>query len=154
MACPPRSKCASNESRPRPSCCAWLGRPLLNRRKKRRIPSQPHERRPLLQPARWDSESRPCFMRATSSKRFFVPEVVQTSALDCGPAALKALLAGFRIPVNYARLREACQTDVDGTSIDTLEELAKQLGLHAEQTMLPPEHLFLQALPALVIIRM
>jgi ABC-type bacteriocin/lantibiotic exporter with double-glycine peptidase domain len=75
--------------------------------------------------------------------RLIVPEVVQTSNMDCGPAALKSLLDGFGIPVNYGRLREACQTDVDGTSIDTIEEVANQLGLQAEQIMLPPDHVLL-----------
>jgi ABC-type bacteriocin/lantibiotic exporter with double-glycine peptidase domain len=56
--------------------------------------------------------------------RLIVPEVVQTSAMDCGPAALTCLLEGFGISVSYGRLREACQTDVDGTSIDTIEEVA------------------------------
>jgi Peptidase C39 family len=86
-----------------------------------------------------------------------VPEVVQTSAMDCGPAALKSLLEGFGIPVSYGRLREACQTDVDGTSIDTLEEAAVQLGLEAEQVMLPVDHVLLpeaQALPAIAIVRL
>jgi ATP-binding cassette subfamily B protein len=89
-------------------------------------------------------------------RRFLIPEVVQSSMMDCGPAALKALLAGFNIQVHYDRLREACQTDVDGTSIDTLEDLAVQLGLDAVQVMLPADHLFLvsaEALPALVVVR-
>jgi ATP-binding cassette subfamily B protein len=89
------------------------------------------------------------------SKKFFAPEVIQTSEMDCGPAALKAILDGFGIPVNYGRLREACQTDVDGTSIDTLEDLAVQLGLEAEQVMLPVDYLLLpeaQALPAIVVV--
>jgi ATP-binding cassette subfamily B protein len=76
--------------------------------------------------------------------------------MDCGPAALKCLLEGFGIPVSYGRLREACQTDVDGTSIDTMEEVAVQLGLEAEQVMLPVDHLLLpeaRALPALVVVR-
>ncbi len=88
--------------------------------------------------------------------RFLVPEVVQTSAMDCGPVTLKSLLEGFGIPVSYGRLREACQTDVDGTSIDTLEETAIQLGLDAEQVMIPADHLLLveaQALPAIVVVR-
>jgi ABC-type bacteriocin/lantibiotic exporter with double-glycine peptidase domain len=76
----------------------------------------------------------------TKRTRLIVPEVVQTSNMDCGPAALKSLLEGFGIPVNYGRLREACQTDVDGTSIDTIEEVANQLGLQAEQIMLPADH--------------
>jgi ATP-binding cassette subfamily B protein len=92
-----------------------------------------------------------------SARRFFAPEVIQTSAMDCGPAALKCLLAGFGIPVAYGRLREACQTSVDGTSIDTLEALAQTLGLDAEQVMLPVDHLLLaeaEALPAIVVVRL
>src|SRR5205809_577138 len=88
--------------------------------------------------------------------RLLVPEVVQTSAMDCGPAALKCLLEGFGVSASYGRLREACQTDVDGTSIDMMEELARQLGLEAEQIMLPLDHLLLaesQALPAIVVVR-
>src|SRR5437879_4429304 len=86
--------------------------------------------------------------------RLIVPEVVQTSAMDCGPAVLKAALEGFGIPVSYGRLREACQTDVDGTSINTLEEVARHLGLDAEQVMLPVDHLLFPqagALPALLV---
>src|SRR5262245_62864855 len=89
--------------------------------------------------------------------RLFAAEVVQTSAMDCGPAALKCLLEGFGIAVSYGRLREACQTDVDGTSIDTLEEAAVQLGLEAEQVMVPVDHLLLpeaETLPALVVVRL
>ena len=88
--------------------------------------------------------------------RLFVPEVVQSSVMDCGPAALKCLCEGFGIPVSYGRLREACQTDVDGTSIDALEEVAMVLGLNAEQVMLPPDHVMTaqaQALPALMVVR-
>lgn len=89
-------------------------------------------------------------------RRFLIPEVVQTSSMDCGPASLKSLLAGFDIPVHYGRLREACMTDVDGTSIDTLEEISVALGLDAVQIMVPEDHLLLSeasALPALVVIR-
>jgi len=89
-------------------------------------------------------------------RRLLAPEVVQTSAMDCGPASLKCLLEGLGIPASYGRLREACQTDVDGTSIDTLETVARDLGLDAEQTMLPADHLLLseaEALPALVVTR-
>jgi ABC-type bacteriocin/lantibiotic exporter with double-glycine peptidase domain len=90
-------------------------------------------------------------------RRFLAPEAIQTSAMDCGPAALKCLLAGHGIPVSYGRLREACQTSVDGTSIDTLETLAQTLGLQAEQIMLPVDHLLLpeaEALPAIVVVRL
>src|SRR5260370_3312164 len=92
-----------------------------------------------------------------SHRRLFVPEVVQTSAMDCGPASLKCLLEGFGISASYGRLREACQTDVDGTSIDTLEDAAVQLGLDAEQIMLPADYVLVPqaaALPALVVVRL
>jgi len=90
-------------------------------------------------------------------RRFLAPEVVQTSAMDCGPAALKCLLDGFDLPVSYGRLREVCQTQVDGTSVDTLEEVAGQLGLDAEQVMIPADHLLLpgaEALPAILVVRL
>ena len=74
------------------------------------------------------------------SRRWFVPEVIQTSEMDCGPAALKSVLDGFGVPVSYGRLREACQTSVDGTSIDTLEAVAGLLGIDAQQVMLPADH--------------
>src|SRR5262249_39184193 len=86
-----------------------------------------------------------------------VPEVVQTSAMDCGPAVLQCLLEGFGIPVHYGRLREACQTDVDGTSINVLEEVTNLLGLSAEQVMLPADHLILaegEALPAILVVQL
>ncbi len=87
--------------------------------------------------------------------RFFIPEVIQTSALDCGPAALKSLLAGFGSNIGYAHLRELCQTGLDGTSIDTIETVANQFGLQAEQILLPPDHLLIpaaKALPAVVVV--
>jgi ATP-binding cassette subfamily B protein len=85
-----------------------------------------------------------------------VPEVIQISQMDCGPASLKALIDGLGLHVSYGRLREACQTDVDGTSIDTLEEVAIQLGIDAEQVMVPFEHLVLEerTLPALAVVRL
>lgn len=88
---------------------------------------------------------------------WLVPEVVQTSGMDCGPASLKCMLEGFGIPVSYGRLREACQTDVDGTSIDTIEVVARQLGLDAEQALVPEDHLLLPVaanLPAMVVVRL
>ena len=74
--------------------------------------------------------------------------------MDCGPAALKCILNGFGINASYGRLREACHTDVDGTSIDALEDIAKTLGLEAEQIMLPADHLLTEAnLPCVVVIQ-
>lgn len=84
-----------------------------------------------------------------------VPEVLQTSSMDCGVAAIKAVLEGHGIHAGYERLREACQTDVDGTSIDVLESLANDLGLEAEQVIMPLDHVFLtraDALPAVAVV--
>ena len=95
-------------------------------------------------------------VRQSPKRRLFVPEVIQTSNMDCGPAALTSLLTGFGLSVSYGRLREACQTDVDGTSIDTLETIAVECGLNAEQMMIPLDHLLLpeaMALPAIVVVR-
>ena len=90
-------------------------------------------------------------------RRFFAPEVMQSSSMDCGPAALKCLLEGHGIHVGYGRLREACQTGVDGTSVTALEEVAVQLGLQANQMMVPLDHLLdgkSQALPALLVVNL
>jgi len=54
-------------------------------------------------------------------------------------------------------LREGCQTDVEGTSIDTMEEAAVQLGLSAEQIMVPLDHVLApeaDVLPAIVVVRL
>lgn len=89
-------------------------------------------------------------------RAFLAPEVIQTSAMDCGPASLASVSRGLGVPVNYANLREACQTDVDGTSIDALESLASQLGLAATQILLPPAEALLREpslLPAIAVAR-
>ena len=130
------------------------------------FPGRPGPPRGRAVPRRSAGRRRPRSVRASrpamstphpARRRWLVPEVVQTSAMDCGPAVLKALLEGFGIPIRYDRLREACQTDVDGTSIDTLEEVAGQLGLVAEQVMIPVDHLLLaeaRALPAVLVVRL
>ena len=59
--------------------------------------------------------------------------------------------------MSYGRLREACQTGLDGTSIDALEVAANQLGLEAEQIMLPADHVLFpegQALPAIIVVKL
>ncbi|HKS27681.1 MAG TPA: ATP-binding cassette domain-containing protein [Pyrinomonadaceae bacterium] len=93
----------------------------------------------------------------STRRSLLVPEVVQTSKMDCGVATLKCLLDGFGIPASYGRLREACQTDVDGTSIDALEEIAQQLGLDADQEIFPVDYLLLSEAkiePAIVVVRL
>ncbi|TDF36367.1 ATP-binding cassette domain-containing protein [Alteromonadaceae bacterium M269] len=92
----------------------------------------------------------------SSALPWLIPEVVQTSNMDCGPACLKSLLQGLGVNVHYGRLRDACQTDVDGTSIDTLEDILPQLGVQAEQVVIPADHLLLdepKSLPAIVVVR-
>lgn len=87
--------------------------------------------------------------------RRIVPEVIQTSDMDCGPAVLTAIRKGFGMPADYGRIREACQTDVDGTSIDTLEDLANRDGLVAEQVLVPADHLTISeshSLPAIAVV--
>src|SRR5262245_36816329 len=77
--------------------------------------------------------------------------------MDCGPAALACLVRGFGLQASYGRLREACQTDVDGTSIDTLEDLAKDVGLLAEQILIPIDHVLVSStnvLPAIAVVRL
>jgi ABC-type bacteriocin/lantibiotic exporter with double-glycine peptidase domain len=91
------------------------------------------------------------------SRKWLVPETVQTSMMDCGPACLNALLGGYGIYASYGRLREACQTGLDGTSIDTIEELANRLGLQAEQIVVPADHIPLReaaALPAIAVVKL
>ncbi|HKY35356.1 MAG TPA: ATP-binding cassette domain-containing protein [Polyangiaceae bacterium] len=90
-------------------------------------------------------------------RSWLAPEVVQSSALDCGPAALRCLLAGFGIEVSLGRLRDACQTDLDGTSIDDIEEVAKSFGLVCEQQVVPRDHLLspkADLLPLLTVVRL
>jgi ATP-binding cassette subfamily B protein len=93
---------------------------------------------------------------ARDRRHFIAPEVIQTSAMDCGPASLKCLLEGFGISISYPRLQEACQTDIDGTSINAIEQITVRLGLEAEQIMIPVDHLLLpaaRALPGVLVTR-
>ncbi|RKG82050.1 ATP-binding cassette domain-containing protein [Corallococcus exercitus] len=95
--------------------------------------------------------------RAARQRAWFVPEVIQTSAMDCGPAALKSLLGGLGVFLHYGHLREVCQTTVDGTSIDTLETICLHLGLQASQHVVPLDHLFqrdVDHFPALLVTRL
>ncbi len=84
------------------------------------------------------------------------PEVLQSSLMDCGPAALKCVLRGFGVHVDYEHIRRRCQTDVDGTSIDALADLANELGLKARRVLVARDHFLLPVakhLPAIVVVR-
>jgi ABC-type bacteriocin/lantibiotic exporter with double-glycine peptidase domain len=88
-------------------------------------------------------------------RRLLVPEVLQTSALDCGPAALASLLSGCGRERPLERLREACRTGRDGTSIDALEAVATAEGLGVEQVLVPVESALLAAaacVPCLLVV--
>ncbi len=83
-------------------------------------------------------------------------EVLQSSLTDCGPAALKSVLEGFGIFASYDSIRQRCQTDVDGTSIDALAALGCELGLDSRQALVPPDHFLMteaRCLPAIVVTR-
>lgn len=57
--------------------------------------------------------------------------------MDCGPVALTVLLGAHGLTADVDALRDVCATDVDGTSVDDLEEVACALGLDAEQVVVP-----------------
>ncbi len=89
-------------------------------------------------------------------RKRLVPEIIQTSLTDCGPAALKAVLEGFGIDVPYEAVRDRCRTDVDGTSIDALAALAGELGLEAHEMLVPRDAFLLpeaDCIPAIVVTR-
>jgi hypothetical protein len=90
-------------------------------------------------------------------RSWLAPEVLQTAELDCGPAALKSVLDGLGVPTRYDRLLQASPVGVEGASVDALEQTARDLGLHAEQLLIPPDHLLSRAaplLPAIVVLQM
>lgn len=89
------------------------------------------------------------------SRRFFAKEVVQTSNMDCGVASLKCVLDSYGIASNYEYLRDACKTDVNGTSIDRLEEVFNDIGFDAYQVVVPREQLACAGddiLPAIAVV--
>jgi len=63
--------------------------------------------------------------------------------MDCGPVVLASLSQGLGIQASYPRLRDACHTSIDGTSIDDLESVASDLGLEVSQVMMPEEQVSL-----------
>jgi len=94
-------------------------------------------------------------VRALRARELFVPEILQTSMMDCGPVALKSVFDGYRRPINLERLRERCQTDVDGTSISAMHETANRLGLDVTQILVPKDSLLLPeaaCLPAITLL--
>ena len=95
-------------------------------------------------------------LRALRRRTFFVPETLQTSMMDCGPSALKSIFDGHRRPINLERLRERCQTDVDGTSLGAMRDVADRLGLEVDTIMVPKDSLLLKeaaCLPAIIVLK-
>jgi ATP-binding cassette subfamily B protein len=74
-----------------------------------------------------------------ATRPFLAPEILQISSMDCGVAAVSCMLSGFGIDANYEKLREACQTQVDGTSINALEDICLGMGLDVCQHIVPPD---------------
>ena len=72
-------------------------------------------------------------------KSFLAPEILQITSMDCGVAAVSCMLSAFGIDANYEKLRELCQTSVDGTSINALEDLCVDLGLDVCQHIVPKD---------------
>ncbi len=90
-------------------------------------------------------------------RRLKIPEVVQTNAIDCGPASLKCVFDGYRIPVNYDKLRKLCQKEFDGANLEDMETLAINQGMKVKIDRLPIDHLLLREagkLPAIVEVRL
>lgn len=75
------------------------------------------------------------------ARPWLAPQVLQTSAMDCGPAVLASALRGYGLPADPEALREVCSTGMDGTSIDVLTDLAAEFGLNARQLVVPADHL-------------
>jgi ABC-type bacteriocin/lantibiotic exporter with double-glycine peptidase domain len=88
-------------------------------------------------------------------RKWFAKEVVQTSNMDCGVAGLKCILDSFDIQSNYEYLRDACKTDVNGTSIDRMEDVLNDIGFDCYQVVVPKEHVGFSAnnlLPAIAVV--
>ncbi|MDB4987231.1 MAG: hypothetical protein JWN04_2409, partial [Myxococcaceae bacterium] len=91
-----------------------------------------------------------------TARTWLVPQVLQSSLMDCGPASLKSVLSGFGREVSYDELRERCQTDVDGTSLSALAALGGEYGLTSREVLVKRDCLLLPAsasLPAIVVTR-
>lgn len=83
-----------------------------------------------------------CFPGGDAPRCFFLaPEVLQSSSMDCGPAALQSVLSGYDISSDYDDLRSRCQTDVDGTSVYDLARLGREMGVASAQVLVPRDTL-------------
>jgi hypothetical protein len=65
-----------------------------------------------------------------NQRRLIAPEIIQTSAMDCGPASSKCLLEGFGISVSYGRLARRTSTAPPFTPSKSLSGM-QVLGLFA-----------------------
>ncbi|MBP9707231.1 MAG: ATP-binding cassette domain-containing protein [Oligoflexales bacterium] len=71
------------------------------------------------------------------TKKWSIPEVIQVSTMDCGPACLKSIAAGFSLDLDYDRLRSLCNTGMDGSSITDLEKVLASFGFEVTQQAIP-----------------
>ena len=83
---------------------------------------------------------------------------VQSGMINSGLMALKSLLIGYKIEITDQQLlaasRGGSRTAPTPLSFDTIVQIGEQLGLEAEQLIMPAEHLlFKDNMPAVVDIR-
>src|SRR5262245_13960463 len=71
------------------------------------------------------------------TRPLLAPEVIQIGQMDCGPAVLKCMASAYGVTLDLERVRDACQTSIDGTSIDTLEVTLNAVGIPARQYVVP-----------------
>ena len=76
-------------------------------------------------------------LEALVSRRYIVPEVIQTPAMDGAAAALEAMFGGFDVRFSHAGIRAASRTAADRSSIEMLEATARRLGLQCRRSVLP-----------------
>ena len=60
-----------------------------------------------------------------------VEPILQEQELDCGAAALAALLGRWGVPATPAELRERCRSGPEGIAASALREVARERGLEA-----------------------
>ncbi len=91
-----------------------------------------------------------------TDRAWLVPDVLCPTAKESGVAALNSVLQGFDLPTNPHQLKQVLPFEVENRSIDTLEEAARELGLDAEQIMVPADFILsaeANILPAIVAVR-
>ncbi|NQZ06770.1 MAG: ATP-binding cassette domain-containing protein [Algicola sp.] len=77
-------------------------------------------------------------------RNWLAKEVIQTSEGDCEVAALKCILDSYGVDNNYEYLRDACKTDIQGATIDRMEEVLNEIGFDCQQAVVATAHITLK----------